>query len=417
MAFHKLLRTLQIKRPILVLGFMLLPVAITGCGGDSSSDTAASSSADSGSGASAGAPMPGMPSQPSAASSDGNSGTPSDGAGGAPGGMPGMASGPGGAPGGMPGMASGPGGAPGGMPGMASGPGGAPGGMPGMASGPGGAPGGMPGMASGPGGAPGGMPGMAGGDGGVLGGGYTPPAEGGAAGGFPGGQPPQLTSRPSDFSEWNDDHFKDAVRERDQKVLEAIDQRVKAKPNDAEVAKLLASLLVVSTEAPSSPAPGAGNGLGPGSGIPGGMPASSGPQMGAPGSGLPSRGPTGAGAGAGGGAGLPSRGPTGASAGAGGGAGAAPPAGTWYRPDVPEADRRELSSTDDSSEWMKASQQLHATSNQVRPVIMDSLTAMILEASVSYIQPPGAPVVWVALDFSRASRNRDRQIQVLPAPH
>jgi hypothetical protein len=198
---------------LLTWGFLAasLAASLTGCGGgdDSAAATAASETPDAG--AAAGAPPAEAMSMP------------------APGGDPsGAAGGMGPAGMGRPGM-----GPPGMMP-----PGGAemtgaessgetpegmmPGGMPGMPDG-----GMMPGMT-----APGmGMPGMG--------------MSGAAA---------VVSNRPADVATWSDNDLQTAVRERDPKVLEAIDARVKSAPGDPEVAELLTKLLLVSSEPPTTAA-------------------------------------------------------------------------------------------------------------------------------------------------------------------
>ncbi|MFM7837760.1 MAG: hypothetical protein ACKPJD_38700, partial [Planctomycetaceae bacterium] len=81
----------------------------------------------------------------------------------------------------------------------------------------------------------------------------------GGAGGFqlPGGAPVQ--ARNSDVSKWTDDEMKDAVRQSDRRVIQAIDARVKSKPGDPAVAALLLELLAVSTEPPPTPVMPAGS--------------------------------------------------------------------------------------------------------------------------------------------------------------
>ncbi|MCA9057189.1 MAG: hypothetical protein KDA85_01765 [Planctomycetaceae bacterium] len=171
---------------------------------------------------------------------------------------------------GMPGMDSGGGGGddyqpPGSDTEMAGAPGG-PGMDPSaMAGGPGGAypGGGYPG-----GGYPGGgYPGGGGPDGDAGGDGYTPPGEMEYPGGDPAGYgagydpyqggagnnaAPAKPPRPATYADWTAEHFADAVRERDPKVLEAIDARAKAKPGDPGLPALLTSLLAAAKEAPSA---------------------------------------------------------------------------------------------------------------------------------------------------------------------
>jgi hypothetical protein len=170
----------------------------------------------------------------------------------------------------------------------------------------------------------GGYPGAEGGeddsDGGEFPGGGYPGGDGGYPGGDGGGygQPsqPQKPARPSQFAEWTTEHFEDAVRERDEAVIAAIEERVQSNPGSPDVAKLLAQLLTVSLE---NPQPAAGNGgygdggygnegYGDGEGMDGGFPG---------GSGSGSAGMLGGGGGAG--AGILGGGGTGGNAGSGAG--------------------------------------------------------------------------------------------------
>lgn len=117
----------------------------------------------------------------------------------------------------------------------------------------------------------------------------------GGAGGFqlPGGAPVQ--ARNSDVSKWTDDEMKDAVRQSDRRVIQAIDARVKSKPGDPAVAALLLELLAVSTEPPPTPVMPAGSAAAGGypgmQGMaPGGMPGMLGGSSAAGFSGVPSSG-------------------------------------------------------------------------------------------------------------------------------
>ncbi|MFN9717101.1 MAG: hypothetical protein ACK58L_00305 [Planctomycetota bacterium] len=152
---------------------------------------------------------------------------------------------------------------------------------------PGGMPGGMP-----PGGMPGGdaaMSGGPGGEGGPLGGQFGS----GMPGQMPGGMAQAKPPRSTDFSRWSDKDFHDAIRERDEIVLKAIDARVKAKPNDPAVATLLTALLMTSAEAPAAETmtggfPGGDGAFSSGDGVggmmsgQGGMPGSMPPNGGPP---------------------------------------------------------------------------------------------------------------------------------------
>lgn len=163
------------------------------------------------------------------------------------------------------------------------------------------------GMQSGP---PGGMPmGAMGGPpdemtaGGAAAGPGGPPGEmaagaGGFAAGAAGFQDPggaAIAARGSDVSKWSDEDMKNAVRQSDRRVFQAIDARVKAKPGDPAVAALLLELLAVSTEPPPTPVMPAGSAAGAGypgmQGMaPGGMPGMLGGSSAAGFSGVPSSG-------------------------------------------------------------------------------------------------------------------------------
>ena len=145
---------------------------------------------------------------------------------------------------------------------------------------------GAPGMASGPGMSGGAaMPGMtppagaeyAGGatTPGYAGGAAAPGYAGGAAGMMPGGaypgEPgnaqPQVPARPENVAMWTDAQLVDAVHERDPKLLEAIDSRVKSSPGDPKVAEMLTNLLVALANPPVASSPNMQNGA---AGYPGG---------------------------------------------------------------------------------------------------------------------------------------------------
>ena len=87
-------------------------------------------------------------------------------------------------------------------------------------------------------GAPGQAPGM------VPGAAYPGAEPGAAYPGAAGNIQPQIPSRPQDVATWTDEQLVDAVHERDPKLLEAIDSRVKSSPGDPKVAEMLTSLLM-----------------------------------------------------------------------------------------------------------------------------------------------------------------------------
>jgi hypothetical protein len=63
---------------------------------------------------------------------------------------------------------------------------------------------------------------------------------------------PAVVPRGADVSAWTETDFETAVRERDARVVDAIDTVVGSKPNDVSVAKLLTRLLAVSLEQTSA---------------------------------------------------------------------------------------------------------------------------------------------------------------------
>lgn len=108
--------------------------------------------------------------------------------------------------------------------------------MPGMTP-PGGANGGS--YAAAPGQAAGMVPGAA-----YPGATYSGAEPGSAYPGAPGNTQPRVPSRPVDVATWTDEQLIDAVHERDPKLLDAIDHRVKSSPGDPKVAEMLTSLLM-----------------------------------------------------------------------------------------------------------------------------------------------------------------------------
>ena len=178
--------------------------------------------------------------------------------------------------------------------------------------------------------------------------GYPGMSAGGGVGGQNSPSQSRSPSRPSSFSDWTDDDFRNAVRERDELVVAAIKQKVKSAPGDAAVAKLLQSLLAAALEAPRETLNNGGYGgeEGYGDGFseipgPGGMPGAGGDSssmIGNPGAGYPGMGPAPGASGSG--AGNPGRpsfsaGPGGGSApvgGAGGGSSAPPTSSIWRNP-------------------------------------------------------------------------------------
>ncbi len=118
------------------------------------------------------------------------------------------------------------------------------------------------------------MPVMTGGPQGNSAGNYSGanPAAAGypGANGQPGAQAVAKPARPASFDAWTDADFVAAVQEGDEKVLEAIDFKVKAAPGDSNVAILLTTLLRVEPLAVDlNGAAGTGGGY-PGGGYPGG---------------------------------------------------------------------------------------------------------------------------------------------------
>jgi hypothetical protein len=106
-------------------------------------------------------------------------------------------------------------------------------------------PGMMPGMVPAGGAEAGANAGAQGQAAGMVPGAAYPGAEypGAAYPGAAGAAQPQIPSRPADVATWTDQQLVDAVHERDPKLLDAIDSRVKSSPGDPKVAEMLTSLL------------------------------------------------------------------------------------------------------------------------------------------------------------------------------
>ena len=100
----------------------------------------------------------------------------------------------------------------------------------------------------------------------------------GASSGYPGGQVAAKPSRPGNFDAWTDEDFMSAAREHDPKILDAIDFKVKSAPGDASVAVLLIGLLDL------PPLPNLTNPNGGAAGYPSGNPGMPDGEMPSPGS-------------------------------------------------------------------------------------------------------------------------------------
>lgn len=187
----------------------------------------------------------------------------------------------------------------------------------------------------------------------------------GANGGYPGGQVAVKPARPASFDAWTDEDFMSAAREHDSKLLEAIDFKVKSAPGDAGVAVLLISLLDL------PPLPPATNPNGGAAGYPGGYP------------GMPAGGYPGMPAGEMPNSGQANPNPAGASA-PGSAIGHGPAPGAMQAPALaPQASLQKATNPNASM--------ITAQSNSA----VDSISAMILEASVTYM-PQGAGVGAIA---------------------
>ncbi|MEJ7593087.1 MAG: hypothetical protein WKF77_16190 [Planctomycetaceae bacterium] len=195
-----------------------------------------------------------------------------------------------------------------------------------------------------------------------------------AGDGYAGGQVAAKTPRPDTFDAWTDADFVSAAREHDPRVLDAIDFKVKSAPGDGSVAVLLTSLL----DLPPSPTqtspigaasgyPGMNGATGSGSSIPGSSyPGSSYPGTGSSGSSPPPGSAT-----------MPP------------GANATPVPGTSGS--APISSPRSLpSSAPQSSLGRPKNEDVCDTATDPRGAI-DSVSAMILEAAVTYM-PQGAAV-------------------------
>ena len=205
-------------------------------------------------------------------------------------------------------------------------------------------------------------------------------APGGAYGGegYAGGQVAAKTLRPDTFDAWSDADFVSAARERDPRVLDAIDFKVKSAPGDASVAVLLTSLLDL------PPLPTQTNPGGAATGYPG-MTGATGTGSSIPGSPYP-------------GSPYPGTGTSGSSVPAGSAtmppaANATPGAGTSGAAPISRP-QSFPSSPPQSSLGKPMNGDLSGTATDPR-VAIDSVSAMILEAAVTYM-PQGAAVGAVA---------------------
>ena len=201
--------------------------------------------------------------------------------------------------------------------------------------------------------------------GGESSGGYAgefPGASGypGGNGGYPGGQAAAKPPRPDNFDAWTDEDYMSAAREHDPKLLDAIDFKVKAAPGDASVAVLLIALLDLPPLPPST------NPNGTATGYPSGYPGMPGGEMPNPGLSNPN---------------SSSSSPLGASA-PGSALGHGPAPATKQA--LPQSLPPQASIRNDSHQQTNAA----TVSSQTA---VDSISAMILEASVSYM-PQGAAV-------------------------
>ena len=184
----------------------------------------------------------------------------------------------------------------------------------------------------------------------------------GANGVNPDGQVAAKPPRPGNFDAWTDEDYMSAAREHDPKVLDAIDFKVKSAPGDASVAVLLIGLLDL------PPLPPVTNSNGSATGYPAGypgMPAGAMPNL--SGSSVP-------------GSSVPGSSAPGSALGHG------PAARAMQAPQQ---------SLPPQASLKKESNQFIDTIVAQRQAAVDSISAMILEASVSYM-PQGAAVGAVA---------------------
>lgn len=209
-----------------------------------------------------------------------------------------------------------------------------------------------------------------------------------SAGGYPGGYGQSAVNaapkpaRPAEFSAWTDNDFIAAVEERDERVLAAIDFKVKASPGDPSVALLLTRMLGAAPLDTDVGARAAANGMNGGGvdGYPGAYPGAAGaagayPGAMSPGAGMP---PSSEGHGA------PGRSPGVAAPGTlspGGSPGLSPPGGV-----APQS-----RSIRDLPSWERHENVALLPAATTFNSAVDSVSAMILEASVSYM-PQGAGV-------------------------
>jgi hypothetical protein len=74
------------------------------------------------------------------------------------------------------------------------------------------------------------------------------PAAMAGAGAYPGaGGAPQVPPRPENLAAWTDQNFLEALRDKDARILQAIDSRVKAAPGDVRVVEFLKTILAAAT--------------------------------------------------------------------------------------------------------------------------------------------------------------------------
>ncbi len=172
---------------------------------------------------------------------------------------------------------------------------------------------------------------------------------------------PTAVPRPDNFASWTDENFLDALREKDSRLLDAIDSRVKSAPGDPKVADLLSSLLLASASLPDNVGSNQ-TGMNP-SGMPSDYPGAMGASGG---SAMPTEGS------------RNSRMPGSANSG-----GLAPPAGA-----APASPNSGAMSPGNSSLQMPPQTQSLLEAPRGRTLAIDSLTLMFAESATAYFQSP-----------------------------
>ena len=184
---------------------------------------------------------------------------------------------------------------------------------------------------------------------------------------------PVVPVRPESVAMWSDQDLLDAVRDKDPRILDAIDARVQASPGDPLIGTMLTNLLTAVVTPPANPLNGSAvpGQSGVMSGYPGqGYPGAGGIGQGYPGAGSSGQGYPGAGSSAGPGApAYPMPAPAGAT-----------PSGAAPRPGAAQPQSREP---------LVSTRQPSLRGPRSTNLAMDSLSIMVVESATAYFQGPG----------------------------